>query len=153
MIEKASPEDTIEILALINESNRKAFRKIIPKEYFKEPILSLEELLDIFKKRNFYVSKYEGKIVGVAALHVESKDIGKISWVYLLPEFQRRGIGTALIKYLECEARKIGLKKLWLRTIGKARWAVSFYEKLGYEIRGKTEMPWGYNVTMEKSMF
>lgn len=153
MMEKASSKDTIEILALINKSNREAFRKIIPKDYFREPVLSLEELLGDFRKMNFYVYKYEGKIVGVAALHVESKDVGKISWVYILPEFQRRGMGTALIKYLECEARKIGLKKLWLRTVGKARWAVSFYEKLGYEIKGKTETPWGYNVTMEKSVF
>lgn len=153
MIEKAISKDATKILVLINESNRDAFRKIIPLEYFLDPVLSLEELLDDFRRMNFYVFKDEDRIVGVAALHVEDTDVGKIKWVYILPEFQKRGIGTALIEHLESESKKIGLKKLWLRTLGDAQWAVSFYEKLGYMIKDKTERPEGSVVTMEKSMF
>lgn len=152
MIEKATSKDATTILALINESNREAFRKIISPKYFLDPVLSLEELAEDFKKMNFYVFKDEGKIVGVAALHIERRDVGKIKWVYVSPEFQNRGIGTTLIKYLESESRKIGLKTLWLRTLGKARWAVRFYEKLGYKIESKTENPEGIVVTMRKSM-
>ncbi|HDN73646.1 MAG TPA: N-acetyltransferase, partial [Archaeoglobus sp.] len=32
---------------------------------------------------------------------VLDKDTGRIRWVYVLPEFQRKGIGTALVTYVE----------------------------------------------------
>jgi len=58
MIRKAYLKDAESILQVINASNREAFSKIIPKEYFKEPILSMEELLRDFKRMTFYV--FEG---------------------------------------------------------------------------------------------
>lgn len=55
MIEQACPDDAAEILALINASNRAAFRSIIPQPHFREPVLSLAELLDDFQRMTFYV--------------------------------------------------------------------------------------------------
>jgi N-acetylglutamate synthase-like GNAT family acetyltransferase len=152
MIERANVNQAEEILYVINESNREAFKKIIPKEHFREPVLSLEELLRDFQKMEFYVYKIGHKIVGVAALHIETKLTGRIRWVYILPEHQRKGIGTALISFLETKARNIGLKRLWLLTAEKAHWATSFYRKLGYEPCGKIERPWGHDVIMEKEL-
>ncbi|MEQ9715391.1 MAG: GNAT family N-acetyltransferase [Candidatus Asgardarchaeum sp.] len=152
MIQKASMNDAEEILSVINISNYKAYKKIIPKEYFKEPILTLKELLEEFKRMIFYVYRYEGKIVGVAALRIENEESGSIHRVYVLPECQRKGIGTALMKFIETEAKRRGLKKLWLFTLEKAYWAVNFYKKLGYGVTGKVERPWGTDVIMEKAL-
>jgi len=152
MIEKASEEHAEKILYVINESNRKAYKDIIPEEHFKEPVLSIEELLQDFSKMDFYIYRHEGKIVGVAALHVLNKDTGRIRWVYVLPEFQRKGIGTALVTYVEHEAERLGLKKLWLLTAEKAYWAITFYRKLGYRQSGRIERPWGHDVIMEKKI-
>ena len=101
MIERASEEHAKKILYVINESNRKAYKDIIPEEHFREHVLSIEELLQDFNRMSFYVYRHEGEIVGVAALHVLDKDTGRIRWVYVLPEFQRKGIGTALVTYVE----------------------------------------------------
>jgi N-acetylglutamate synthase-like GNAT family acetyltransferase/SAM-dependent methyltransferase len=152
MIEQAHPDDVPAILALINASNRAAFRDIIPQPHFREPVLDLEELLDDFQRMTFYVYRSKGSIVGVAALYVESPDAGKIRWVYVLRGHQGRGIGTALVTHIERQARELGLNRLWLVTVEKASWAVSLYQKLGYALRERIERPWGFNVRMEKEL-
>ncbi len=150
MVEKACFDDVEQILSVINTSNREAYRNIIPKEHFREPVLSLEKLLEDFGSKIFYVHKSEGRIVGVAALQIESEETGRIHWVYVLPEHQRGGVGTALVTHLECKGRERGLRRLRLTTVEKARWAVNFYKKLGYDLADKIERPWGFDVFMEK---
>ena len=115
-------------------------------------MLSLTELLRDFERMSFYVYKSEGRIVGVAALEVEGEERGRIHWVYILPEYQRKGIGTALVRYVEQKAKEIGLKRLRLLTVGQADWTVSFYKKLGYALADKVERPWGFDVFMEKEL-
>jgi len=151
-IEKACCDDAEEILSVINTSNREAYESIIPKEHFREPVLSLEKLLEDFERKIFYVYKSEGKVVGVAALQIESEETGRIHWVYVLPEHQRRRIGTALVTHLERKGREMGLRRLRLTTVEKAHWAVNFYKKLGYDLADKIERPWGFDVFMEKEL-
>jgi GNAT superfamily N-acetyltransferase len=134
MIEGASSDQAHEILAVINISNREAYRGVIPTEHFREPVLFLEQLLGNLRRMAFYVCRSEGKIIGVAALDVENEEVGRIRWVYVLSEHQRKGIGTALVTHLERRAREMGLKRMRLLTVGGAKWAVSFYQKLGYEL-------------------
>jgi len=152
MIKRASFQDAEQILHVINRSNRQAYRGIIPKEYFREPVLSMEKLLMDFKRKTFYVFEHVGEVVGVSALQVEDERMGSIHWVYVLPEHQRKGIGTALVRHLENKAKEIGLKRLWLLTVGKAYWAVDFYKKLGYTLFDRIERPWGFDVLMEKKL-
>ncbi len=152
MIERACIDNAEEILSVINKSNREAYKSIIPKEYFKEPVLSIEELLKDFERMTFYVYRRKDRIVGVAALQIESRETGRIHWVYVLPGYQRKGIGTALVTHVEREAREMGLRKLRLLTVGKAKWAVNFYRKLGYYLVNKVEKPWGFDVFMEKKL-
>ena len=133
MIREASVDDVDEIVHVINESNYHAYRSIIPDEYFKHPIVSRDEILEDMRRMKFYVYEVEGRIVGVAALHPKPDEkVGIIRWVYVHPEYQRKGIGTALIKHIENTALSLNLEKLRLVTHGKAYWAIRFYEKLGY---------------------
>ena len=152
MIERASSNDLNKILDVINISNREAFSKIIPKEYFKSPILTIEELKHDFEVMEFYVYRLNSEIVGVAALHIESKNSGRIRWVYVLPEYQRRGIGTALIKFIQDRTKRIGLKRLWLVTPERAYWAINFYKKLSFEMKDRIERPWGFDAVMYKEL-
>ena len=152
MIEKARAGDVQEILAVINASNRQAFKEVIPPPHFREPVLSLAQLRDDFERMTFYVYRRGAEIVGVAALHVQSAETGRIRWVYVLPGHQRQGVGTALVTFLEGQARRMGLSRLRLLTIGKARWAVNFYQKLGFRLTEKVERPWGFDVFMEKGL-
>lgn len=150
MIEKTHIEDAETILSVINISNREAYREVIPKEHFREPVLSLNKFLEDFERMGFYVYRSEGEIVGIAALAIEGEHTGRIHLVYILPEHQRRGIGTALVRYLEERAREIGLRRLRLLTVKKAYWAVNFYRRLGYSLAEEIERPWGLDVFMQK---
>ncbi|MFQ6089666.1 MAG: GNAT family N-acetyltransferase [Candidatus Methanofastidiosia archaeon] len=152
MIEKAYSDNAEEILLVINTSNREAYKNIIPKEHFRKPFLSLEKLLEDFERMMFYIYRSKGRIVGVAALQIESEKTGRIHWVYILPEHQRMGMGTVLVTYLELRAREIGLRKLRLLTVENAKWAISFYKKLGYNLAERIERPWGFDVFREKDL-
>lgn len=152
MIEEADLDDAQAILSVINTSNREAYRGVIPREHFREPVLSLEKLLEDFERMTFYVYRSEGRIVGVGALHAEDGETGRIRWIYVLPTYQRRGIGTALVTCLEQKSREMGLKRMRLLTVGGADWAVSFYRKLGYELADRIEQPWGFDVFMGKEL-
>jgi GNAT superfamily N-acetyltransferase len=140
-----------EILFVINKSNSEAYRKIIPREYFREPVLSIEELIEDFRRMILYAYKVEESTVGVSALKVVGDDVGQIRWVYILPEHQRKGVGTSIIKHVENEAKKMNLKRLIVSDVHeKAYWARNFYAKLGYTVVGRTPRPWGDNVIYEK---
>lgn len=152
MIEKIGSEYAEEILAVINISNREAYKSIIPKDHFKEPILSLEELMEDFERMTFFAYRSGGRILGVAALLVEGEDTGRIRYVYILPGYQNRGIGTALLNHLEKRAKEANLRNLRALTVGKASWAVNFYQKLGYRLADKIERPWGFDVFLEKEL-
>jgi len=151
-IEKARSEDVQNILLVINKANREAFGRIIPREHFKEPILTREELDVCLERMTFYLHRYRKQIVAVAALNDEDDVNGRIRWVYVLPEHQKQGIGTALVHHLEKVAREKGLRILRLVTDNDAEWAISFYQKLGFTLAYRVPNPWGFDVWMEKHL-
>ena len=126
MIEEACLDSAQEILEVINASNREFFRDIIPPERFRDPFLSLDKLMADLSQMTFYAYRVEGEILGVVGLQVEGGKTGRIARLYVRPDCQRRGIGTALMAHVEEEAKGMGLVKLRLRAAEKASWATDF---------------------------
>ena len=150
-VRKSDVKDAREVLYVINRSNAEAFEKIIPPEYFKEPVFTFGELLKKFRDMIFYVCELEGEIIGVAALQIESGSLGNVRFVYVLPEHQRKGVGTSLVTYIEAEARKLKLETLRVFYVDiNAYWAINFYTKLGYTVVDKRKKRWGYDLFFEK---
>ncbi len=134
-VRSARPEDLKEILNVINTTNRPFYKGIVPPERFKDPFRSDEELKEEFKRKDFYVCELEGQIVGVAAFETSTTHLTKVGTVtrmYVLPEFQRKGIGTALITEIEEKAKGEGIEEILIPTDPQASWAVSFYKLLSY---------------------
>lgn len=152
LIERAKSDDAQEILLVINTANREAFGGIIPKEHLREPIITREEFDECSQRMTFYVHRHEKKVVAVAALGIEDQDCGRIRWVYVLPKYQKRGIGTALISQIEELATEAGLLKTRLVTDSSAEWAIRFYTKLGYRLERRVSNPWGFDFWMEKQL-
>jgi len=141
-VQRADPKDVESILFVINKSNGEAYRDVIPPEHFRDPVLTLDGLLEVLEHMTFYTYKLEGEVVGVAALKFESKEVGAVRWVHVLPEHRRKGIGTALMNHLESEAKKKRLKRLRVLYVhDKAYWAKNFYKKLGYRAADKVALP------------
>lgn len=153
MIEKADIKDVDEIVLVINEANYHAYRNIIPLEHFKHPVVTRSQILRDMKEMIFYVYRLENKIVGVIALKpLHEEKVGLIRWVYVHPKYQRKGIGSALLKYVEEEAHKMKLKRLQLFTHEKAFWAINFYKKHGYRIINYIQRIAWKDVLMEKTL-
>lgn len=72
-------------------------------------------------------------MIGVGCIHELEDGVGRIRFMAVDNDFQKQGIGDAIVKLLEANAKskKWSKVRLWARES-----AVSFYEKSGYEIVG-----------------
>lgn len=87
----------------------------------------------------FLVALLEDQIVGTAMAGFD----GHRGWVYYLgvdPEFQRRGIGTSLMKRVESRLMGLGCPKLNLQIRANNTDVQAFYESLGYYAEDRLSM-------------
>ncbi|MEW5914394.1 MAG: GNAT family N-acetyltransferase [Thermodesulfobacteriota bacterium] len=81
---------------------------------------------------NFVLYQQE-EIIGHAALlpHPERRDAELL--VFLLPEFQRRGLGSVLAQMALDKAAELGLSKLFLEVASRNISAIRLYRKFRFE--------------------
>lgn len=72
-----------------------------------------------------------GELLGCGALRELEDGVGEIKRMYARPG--TRGVGAALLAWLEREAGVLGYRALWLETRKVNTRAVDFYLKHGYE--------------------
>ncbi len=80
------------------------------------------------------MAQIDGEIAGVGRLTYYPTGEGQIRFMGVQEKFRQQGVGQAILAYLEDEARKMGLKKIYLNARDNA---LIFYSKLGYEAEGK----------------
>ncbi|MEG4585753.1 GNAT family N-acetyltransferase [Microcoleus sp. MOSTC5] len=80
------------------------------------------------------IAMCDRKIIASARLRQLSLELGSISYVAVLPEFQNRGIGTKLIENLIAKAQEKNLKTV--RLLSRIN-AIKFYQKLGFSEQDK----------------
>ncbi len=81
----------------------------------------------------FVVAEYGGKIVAMGALKYTSEDRAEITRMRVHPDFQGRGFGTEVLRYLEDRAVSLGYSVLHLDTAVEQHKAQSFYLQNGYQ--------------------
>ena len=84
----------------------------------------------------FVYRKDQGPIMGVAALHVFWEDLGEIRSVAVLPDFQKAGVGSRLVKRCIEEADSLGLKKVFALTTRP-----QFFKRLGFRQVPNDDLP------------
>jgi putative acetyltransferase len=94
-------------------------------------------------KGNFWVAKYEGEVVGTIALIDCGENVGTIRKMFVKKEFRGKefGIAQQLMDILENSAREGGLKNLYLGTIERLQAAIRFYERNGFTLIEKQNLP------------
>ncbi|MFC4158812.1 GNAT family N-acetyltransferase [Chitinimonas lacunae] len=73
-----------------------------------------------------------GQALGCGALRPIARDIAELKRMYARQG--RNGVGSAMLKHLEEEARQLGYRALWLETRKINTVAVAFYQRHGYLI-------------------
>jgi len=134
VIREARAEDAPAILDVINETNKAFYKAIVPPDRYREPFLALEDVRAESRRMTFYVFEQDDRTIGVIGLEERSGGTGVVGRLYVLPEHQRRGFGTALLAHVEAAARRKRLREIVVWTDSKASWAVSFYKRHGYRV-------------------
>lgn len=135
-IRQMTESDIPDIQVVVRKSWNYAYHNIIP-EKIQNNFLNLAYSYSMLKKRLnkdlYLVAENENKIIGFINLS-ETSQIYKynLTALYLLPEFQRKGIGTQLLIYsfqfLE------NPKEIFVEVEKENIIGVNFYKKLGFKI-------------------
>jgi len=97
-----------------------------PKERF--------ERLAKLHPQDFIVAENQGKILGYIIAYNSSGN-GNLDSIAIDPKYRKLGIGSQLVNYTIERFKKMGLKKVFLEVRTTNKKAISFFKKLGFEIK------------------
>lgn len=121
---------------IINEA-AKAYADVIPADRYRQPYMPLAELEREMKRMTFYGWEEKGELVGLMGIE-PVQDVTLLRHAYILPKWQKRGIGSKLLKHLK---DLVKTHRLLVGTWADAKWAIDFYKKHGFKPeRNKDEL-------------
>ncbi len=129
MIRKCQVSDAKRIYFIINEA-AKAYDGIIPADCYHQPYMPREELEKEMKRVTFYGWEVNAELVGIMGIE-PIKDVTLIRHAYVLPQWQKQGIGNQLLNHL---GSLITTTRLLVGTWTAAHWAIAFYQKHGFNL-------------------
>lgn len=129
MIRKCQANDSRRIYSIINEA-AKAYDGAIETDCYHQPYMPEEELEQEMKRVTFYGYETGGELVGIMGIE-PIKDVTLIRHAYVLPQWQKRGIGNKLLNHLKSLTTT---RSLLVGTWAAAHWAIAFYQKHGFKL-------------------
>ena len=129
MIRRLSFEDANIIWEIINEAAR-AYKGVVPNNRYHEPYMPKEELYREMKSMTFFGWQEEGRLIGVMGFQ-PVKEVTLIRHAYVLPDYQKKGIGTMLLNHMK---QMTETEHLLVGTWADARWAIEFYQEHGFTL-------------------
>ena len=107
------------------------------KGYATQEIVLPRSLMSLYQQlQSMYVVKDDGKVVGVACLHVLGRDLAEVRSLVVDPTYQGRGVGKLLIERLCEESPKLGIERLIALT-----YQVDFFLRCGFEVAVRENLP------------
>ncbi len=129
MICQCQPEDIDRMYFIVNEAS-KAYEGVIPADCYHQPYMPREELEREMKRMTFFGWEVNGELIGVMGFE-PIKDVTLIRHAYILPRWQRQGIGSKMLSYLR---GLVITSRLLVGTWADAHWAIDFYQKHGFSL-------------------
>ncbi len=129
MICECSPDDIDRIYFVINKA-AKAYQDVVPADCYHKPYMPMEELEQEIKRMTFFGWEVNGELVGVMGFE-PIKDVTLIRHAYVLPQWQKQGIGSKLLNYLK---GLVTTSRLLVGTWADAYWAIDFYKRRGFNL-------------------
>lgn len=124
MIRKALINEVPEIWRMLHEF---ADQDVLPR--------TMAEIYSLL--RDYFVYREDqGPIRGIAALHIFWEDLGEIRSLVVTPEFQKKGIGSRLVKKCLAEASSLGLKRVFALTSQP-----DFFKRFGFLEVTRNDLP------------
>ena len=129
MIHECQPGDIDRIYFIINEA-AKAYQDVIPADCYHQPYMPRDELEQEMKRMTFFGWEVNGELIGVMGFEPVN-DVTLIRHAYVLPQWQRQGIGSKLLNHLN---GLVTTSRLLVGTWTDAKWAIAFYQEHGFSL-------------------
>ena len=122
--------DHPEFIASLARGRFEHYRDLLPEYTLQTHITKLQAHLNRDALPIAWVAHADGHALGTAALRTHDLDGREdltpwLGAVYVLPEFRRRGVGTALCATVEGKARELRVHTLYLFTLDRQPWYVT----------------------------
>jgi ribosomal protein S18 acetylase RimI-like enzyme len=136
IIRKMQKEDIPQVQQVAKTSWNSTYEGIIPLE-IQESFLKAaynDDMMQRRLERSFiFVSEVNGKVVGFANFSPVKEDgMTELLAIYLFPEYQGKGIGTALLK--EGIKNLEGVKEVFVNVEKDNQIGTNFYKAKGFEV-------------------
>ena len=147
-IRLAKPSDALDMAKIHALSWEVAYKDIIPQEYIKaknatRPDLYRRIITDENTMR--YVIQINNKTIGIMGIAPPQDDdlddtFYELHFIYLHPDYFRKGIGTEVLNYAFNKAKELGKNNMVVWVFTKNTNTINFYKKCGFvpEIKTKT---------------
>jgi amino-acid N-acetyltransferase len=110
--------------------------------YARDGLMLSRSLSEIYEAiRDFYVFEENGSVVGTVCLHICWEDLAEVRSLAVHEQTEGRGVGRQLVQACLEEARHLGLRRVFALT-----YKPGFFEKMGFHLIEKSELPqkiWG----------
>ena len=142
MIRRFLPEEAEEVSNLIAKTLREVNIKDYTIEYIENSIQNLQpkNILERAKWTHFYVVCDGNRIIGCGAIgpYWDYENESSLFTIFVLPEYQGKGIGRKIIETLEQDEYFLRAKRI---EIPASITAAPFYLKMGYTFKGGITEP------------
>lgn len=141
LVRRFEKKDAKEVSALIIRTLRTTNIKDYSKAYIEKGvrILNAKNIIEKACTRHFYVVCLDEKIIGCGSIgYDEDKEESCFYTIFVLPEYQGRGIGRLIVESLEKDEYARKSKKI---IVPSSITAKSFYLKLGYKRKYQSDIP------------
>ena len=88
-------------------------------------------------KRSHLLMEANGEIAGEGSMQVGTAHQMGTLGIKVIGKYRRRGLGTEMMLLLEAEARKLGLRRIYLHVWKLNDAAIHLYRKVGYREVGR----------------
>ena len=143
VIQKAQIGDVEEILALVN--GFAASNLMLPRgpqylyENIRDFVIAIDEDIPVYTLTD--TKEVMNLMVACGSLHVLWEDIAEVRALAIHPDYQHLGLGSRIVEFMEEEARKIGIHRLFTFTMTE-----DFFRALGFHKINRKDLPpkvWG----------
>lgn len=105
--------------------------------YAEEGLLLARSRLSLYESlQSLIVAEEEGRVIGVAGLHILWFDLAEIRSLAVSPQHQGKGIGKQLVQHLIHEAEILGIPRVFALT-----YQVDFFTGCGFVPISKESLP------------
>ena len=141
-IRKFAETDAKEVSDLIIRTLMISNTKDYPAEMMAELTRRMQpgDILERARWTHFYVAEENNVIVGCGAIgpYWDKTDESSLFTIFVLPEYQGRGIGRRIVETLEKDEYALRAKRI---EIPASITGLEFYKKLGYDYKDNVTVP------------